>query len=167
MVAAIAVVAVTRIAVLWPDGGRDLPEPNPAQTTRLLDATITEVAEVGEVDPAAAATLPLEATTVRVTARLDDGGETVSFETVDDTGDTYAVAATVNTLFLAYAGAALPLLLFVVGSDPASTVVTSEVVAVEVVRTLVGSIGLIAAVPLTSALAALLVERDRLPPDGG
>lgn len=68
------------------------------------------------------------------------------------------IAATVNTLFLAYAGAALPLLiLFVVGSDSLGTVLTSEIVAVEVVRTLVGSIGLIAAVPLTTALAAGLV----------
>lgn len=68
------------------------------------------------------------------------------------------IAATVNTLFLAYAGASLPLLiLFATGSDPFATVVTSEVVAVEVVRTLVGSIGLIAAVPLTTALAAAMV----------
>ncbi len=68
------------------------------------------------------------------------------------------IAATVNTLFLAYAGASLPLLiLFATGIDPFSTVVTSEVVAVEVVRTLVGSIGLIAAVPLTTALAAAMV----------
>ena len=69
------------------------------------------------------------------------------------------IAATVNTLFLAYAGAALPLLLlFSVSADPIGTVVTSEVVAVELVRTLVGSIGLVAAVPLTTALAALLAE---------
>ena len=67
------------------------------------------------------------------------------------------IAATVNTLFLAYAGAALPLLLlFSAGSDPIGTVVTSEVVAVELVRTLVGSVGLVAAVPITTALAGLL-----------
>ena len=72
------------------------------------------------------------------------------------------VAATVNTLFLAYAGAALPLLiLFTTGVDPLGTVVTSEIVAVEVVRTLVGSIGLVAAVPLTTALAAAVaLETD-------
>lgn len=358
----IALAAVVGIVALWPDGARDLPEPNPAQTTRLLDATLTDVAAVEDVDPAATAMLPPGATTVRLTARLDDGGEVLEFETVDDTGDTYApgqrvriaeiasadqpttyyvsdfrrgrelavlgalfvaavvafgrwqgvralaglavtflviigfmvpaivagrspvpvaivgalaillvtlylshglspkttaavvgtagallvtgalaalfvsaasltgfaseearlaslevgglslrglllagiivgglgvlddvtmaqastvfelsradpragfgelvrgalavgrdhVAATVNTLFLAYAGAALPLLLlFVTGSDPWGTVLTSEIVAVEVVRTLVGSIGLITAVPLTTALAALLVE---------
>lgn len=67
------------------------------------------------------------------------------------------IAATVNTLFLAYAGASLPLLiLFATGIDPMGTVVTSEIVAVEVVRTLVGSLGLIAAVPVTTALAAAL-----------
>ncbi|MDP9405136.1 MAG: YibE/F family protein, partial [Actinomycetota bacterium] len=72
------------------------------------------------------------------------------------------IAATVNTLFLAYAGASLPLLiLFATGVDPFGTVVTSEVVAVEVVRTLVGSVGLIAAVPLTTAMAAALAVTAR------
>ncbi len=68
------------------------------------------------------------------------------------------IAATVNTLFLAYAGASLPLLiLFVTADTTVTTVLTAEIVAVEVVRTLVGSIGLIAAVPLTTALAAAVV----------
>lgn len=65
------------------------------------------------------------------------------------------VASTVNTLTLAYAGAALPLLiLFVLAQQSLGTVVNSEIVATEVVRTLVGSIGLIAAVPITTWLAA-------------
>ena len=67
------------------------------------------------------------------------------------------IAATVNTLFLAYAGASLPLLvLFTTGGDSLGTVATAEAVAVEIVRTLCGSIGLIAAVPLTTVLAATL-----------
>jgi len=67
------------------------------------------------------------------------------------------VAATVNTLFLAYVGASLPLLvLFVTSGDAFGTVATAEAVAVEVVRTLCGSVGLIAAVPLTTVLAAAL-----------
>ena len=71
------------------------------------------------------------------------------------------IAATINTLFLAYAGAALPLLiLFSLSSQSITTTLTSEIVAVEIVRTLVGSIGLIAAVPLTTALAAALARRD-------
>jgi uncharacterized membrane protein len=70
------------------------------------------------------------------------------------------IAATVNTLVLAYAGAALPILLiFSLGSTTFGDAVNSEAVAAEIVATLVGSIGLIAAVPLTTALAALLAAR--------
>lgn len=68
------------------------------------------------------------------------------------------VASTVNTLFLAYAGASLPLLLlFSVGQRPVLDVANSEVVATEIVRTLVGSIGLVASVPLTTWLAVSVV----------
>jgi uncharacterized membrane protein len=77
------------------------------------------------------------------------------------------IAATVNTLVLAYAGAALPILLiFSLGSTSFGDAVNSEAVASEIVATLVGSIGLIAAVPLTTALAALLAARlepERIP----
>jgi uncharacterized membrane protein len=74
------------------------------------------------------------------------------------------VASTVNTLALAYAGASLPLLLvFVSSQQSAGRVLTSEVVATEVVRTLVGSIGLVASVPLTTALAARLVGGPHRP----
>ena len=68
------------------------------------------------------------------------------------------IASVVNTLVLAYAGAALPLLLFYsnIGIGLSESV-TSEIVAVEVIRTLVGSIGLVAAVPLTTGLAAVVV----------
>jgi uncharacterized membrane protein len=70
------------------------------------------------------------------------------------------IAATVNTLVLAYAGAALPvLLIFSLGGTSFGDAVNSEVVATEIVAMLVGSIGLIAAVPLTTALAALLAVR--------
>lgn len=69
------------------------------------------------------------------------------------------IAATVNTLLLAYAGASLPIiLLFSAFDQPFLTVANSEVIAVEIVRTLCGSIGLIAAVPLTTALAAYVVS---------
>ena len=72
------------------------------------------------------------------------------------------IASTVNTLVMAYAGAALPLmLLFAIADRSAWTVATSVIVAEEVVRTLVGSIGLIASVPLTTGLAALVASRDR------
>jgi uncharacterized membrane protein len=73
------------------------------------------------------------------------------------------VASTVNTLALAYAGAALPLLiLFVLASQSLGTVANSEVIAIEIVRTLVGSIGLVAAVPVTTWLAALVAGPGRL-----
>lgn len=67
------------------------------------------------------------------------------------------VAATVNTLVLAYAGAALPILLvFSVGAMPFADAVNGEAVAAQIVATLVGSVGLIAAVPITTSIAALL-----------
>lgn len=71
------------------------------------------------------------------------------------------IASTVNTLVLAYAGASLPLfVLFTLSNRDLSGVLTGELVATEVVRTLVGSLGLIAAVPLTTALAAFAAERS-------
>jgi uncharacterized membrane protein len=64
------------------------------------------------------------------------------------------ISSTVNTLVLAYAGAALPLLLlFTQAQRQVTDVATSEIVAVEIVQALVGSIGLVAAVPITTALA--------------
>ncbi|MGW3862731.1 YibE/F family protein [Streptomyces sp. NPDC005047] len=74
------------------------------------------------------------------------------------------IASVVNTLVLAYAGAALPLLLlFSIAQSGVGTVANSELVAEEIVRTLVGSIGLVASVPVTTALAALVVSADRTP----
>jgi uncharacterized membrane protein len=65
------------------------------------------------------------------------------------------IASTVNTLLLAYAGASMPLLLlFALSGQPLGIVANSEVVATEIVRTVVGSIGLMAAVPITTWLAA-------------
>ncbi|MFV0134894.1 YibE/F family protein [Streptomyces sp. HMX87] len=75
------------------------------------------------------------------------------------------IASVVNTLVLAYAGAALPLLLlFSIAQSSVGTVANSELVAEEIVRTLVGSIGLVASVPVTTALAALVVSADRSGP---
>ena len=78
------------------------------------------------------------------------------------------IASTVNTLVLAYAGASLPLLLlFTQAGQGLSDVVNGEAVAVEVVRTLCGSIGLVAAVPFTTAVAALVVAGDPVLSAGG
>ena len=70
------------------------------------------------------------------------------------------VAATVNTLVLAYAGAALPMLLmFSLGRSNYGFLVNFEFIAEEIVRTLVGSLGLVTAVPLTTAIAILFALR--------
>jgi uncharacterized membrane protein len=68
------------------------------------------------------------------------------------------IGATINTLLLAYAGASIPLLLlYSLSRLRLDLVANSEVVAVEIVRTLVGSIGLVAAVPITTWLASRVV----------
>ncbi len=70
------------------------------------------------------------------------------------------IVSTVNTLLLAYAGASLPLLiLFTLSGQSFGFVASSEVVAIEIVRTLVGSIGLVAAVPVTTWLSSRAVKR--------
>ncbi len=71
------------------------------------------------------------------------------------------IAATVNTLFLAYVGVGLPLLVtIIVSNQPSALVFNSEEVATEVIRTLVGSLGILAAVPLTTVVAAFLLDRQ-------
>ncbi|MEU0480950.1 YibE/F family protein [Streptosporangium sp. NPDC006013] len=79
------------------------------------------------------------------------------------------IASVINTIILAYAGASLPLLLLIsVGDQPIGEVLTNPVIAQEIVRSVVGTIGLIAAVPITTALAALAGTRrttsDHQPP---
>ncbi len=96
------------------------------------------------------------------------GGETLPFWDLFRRGMRVGrdhVAATVNTLVLAYAGASLPmLLLFSISSGEFANLVNLEYVTEEIVRTLVGSLGLIAAVPLSTGLAAWLVlNRERTP----
>ena len=71
------------------------------------------------------------------------------------------IASVVYTLVLAYAGASLPLLLiFSTSHLSATNLLTSEIVAEELVRGLVGSIGLVASVPVTTALAPFVVTRS-------
>jgi uncharacterized membrane protein len=71
------------------------------------------------------------------------------------------LAATVNTLVFAYLGAALPLLvLLALQIESVGLSVNEEIVAVEVVRTIVGSIGILLAVPITTAIACWLAVRS-------
>jgi uncharacterized membrane protein len=103
----------------------------------LDDVTVTQaatVAEISHADPSAGFT------------RLFRAGSRV--------GRAH-VASVVNTIVLAYAGSSLPLLVLLVADNGSLTaVVPSQVVAQEIVRSSVATIGLIAAVPLTTALAA-------------
>lgn len=75
------------------------------------------------------------------------------------------MSSVVNTLVMAYAGAALPLLLAIsLAGRSMGEILTSQQIASEIVRTLVGSIGLVAAVPVTTALAALVAVRQEVAP---
>jgi uncharacterized membrane protein len=73
------------------------------------------------------------------------------------------ISSLVNTLVLAYAGAALPIFLMItlnVNRYPLWSILNDGLIIEEVVRTLAGSIGLVAAVPLTTLLATLYVTRS-------
>lgn len=107
----------------------------------LDDVTVTQSAAVWEL----AAADPLSSRRALLAAGLRIGRE--------------HVAATVNTLVLAYVGASLPLLmLFTIAGQGVVDVVTTEAVAQEIVRALVGGLGIIAAVPVTTGLAVLAVR---------
>jgi uncharacterized membrane protein len=72
------------------------------------------------------------------------------------------ISSVVNTLVLIYAGSALPLmLLFLDYSSSFYDVVNIEMISEEIIRTLIGSIGLILAVPITTLLAAGFFSRQR------
>jgi uncharacterized membrane protein len=113
----------------------------------LDDVTTAQAAAVEEISRANAALSPRE---------LYRRGLSVGQE---------HITALVNTLVLAYAGASLPLfLLFTLNTDqPLWVTINSEFVAEEIVRTLVGSLALILAVPITTLLAARLLAT----PGGG
>lgn len=73
------------------------------------------------------------------------------------------IASTVYTVVFAYVGAALSVLILLYLADaPVLALLTREDIAIEVVRTLCGSIGLVLAVPVTTAIAAWFVA----PSDG-
>lgn len=66
------------------------------------------------------------------------------------------IGSVVNTLILVYTGAALPfLLMFIVNEQTLSTAINYEMISEEIVRTLVASIGLMLAVPITTGIAAM------------
>jgi uncharacterized membrane protein len=69
------------------------------------------------------------------------------------------VASAVPTIILAYAGTSLPLLLIIAaGGLNVSDVLTSQIFGQEIVRAIVGTIGLVASVPITTALGVLVAD---------
>ena len=72
------------------------------------------------------------------------------------------IASMVNTLVLAYAGVSLPLLLIFINNDHSFLeIINYEFIAEEIIRTLIGSIGLIMAVPITTLIAVYLIKKPR------
>ena len=105
----------------------------------LDDVTVTQSTTVAELAPSATSRLELYRAATRV-------------------GRAH-VASAVNTIVLAYAGASLPLLLLVAaGGQDVSDLLTSQFLAQEIVRAAVGTLGLVAAVPITTGLAALVAD---------
>ncbi|KGN39843.1 YibE/F family protein [Knoellia aerolata] len=78
------------------------------------------------------------------------------------------IASVVNTIVLAYAGSSLPLLILIVSSDNSlGGALTDQVIAQEIARSAVATLGLVAAVPITTLLAALTQKRvQELVPSG-
>lgn len=77
------------------------------------------------------------------------------------------ITSVINTIVLAYAGASLPVLLLLTGGGaPIFDMLTDEWLTQEIVRSVVGTLGLIAAVPITTALAALAVRNNPTPGPG-
>jgi uncharacterized membrane protein len=72
------------------------------------------------------------------------------------------IASLINTLALAYVGASLPLLLlfWTQGGSPLWVTLNSEFLAEEIIRTLVGSVTLLFAVPISTWCASVLLKRD-------
>lgn len=165
--------------------------------TGILAAVFVEVARVAEVTTEETAYLQIEASQVSLEGILLGGIIIGSLGVLNDVTVTQAsavwalrrtdpglgavelyrramrigrdhIASTVDTLVLAYAGASLPLLLlFTLASRPIGDVVTGGLLAEEIVRTLVGGIGLVASVPLTTGLAALVATRGEGGDGGG
>jgi uncharacterized membrane protein len=76
------------------------------------------------------------------------------------------ISSMTNTLFLAYAGASMPLLLLFISGESAffgfSEIINNELIATEIVRTLAGSIGLILSVPISTILATYFLKSDKI-----
>lgn len=108
----------------------------------LDDITVTQAATVGEL------------------ARANPGyGFRQLYGSANRVGRAH-IASVVNTIILAYAGSSLPVLVLVAAdAGSLAEAVTDQFLAQEIVRSLVATLGLIAAVPITTALAAVALSR--------
>lgn len=116
----------------------------------LDDITVTQAATVGEL------------------ARANPGyGSRQLYGSANRVGRAH-IASVVNTIILAYAGSSLPVLVLV-AADAGSlgAAVTDQFLAQEIVRSLVATLGLVAAVPITTGLAALALSRVEEAPAAG
>ena len=121
----------------------------------LLTAGIL-IATIGALDDVAV-------TQASITARLASANKKLRgnklFKEAMQVGSDH-ISALVNTLVLAYTGAALPMLLLLsISGQPIGNILSGEVVAQEIVRTLIASAGLLIAVPLTTLIAVWAISR--------
>lgn len=106
----------------------------------LGDVTVTQAETVAEL---AALGVPSRRALYRAAGRV---------------GRVHAASA-VSTIVLAYAGGSLPLLLLIAAGDqPIGSLLTGQFLAQEIMRSAVGTIGLVASVPITTALATVVAE---------
>jgi uncharacterized membrane protein len=111
----------------------------------LNDVTITQATTVAELAPTATSRAELFRAGMRV-------------------GRAH-IASAVNTIIMAYAGESLPLLLLITASgQKVSDLLTGQYLAQELVRAAVGTLGLVAAVPITTGLAAMVAQLRRPAP---
>ena len=76
------------------------------------------------------------------------------------------IASTVNTLVLAYVSASLPLVVLLASQpEPIGLLISRDQFATEIVRTLMGSMGIVVAVPITTGIAALIAARVQVEDD--
>ncbi len=127
-----------------------LANPNKIQVTNLLIAAII-IGALGVLDDVTVSQASIVERLKRVNPKL-------SFKELYHQSMVVGrdhISSMVNTLILVYAGASLPLLLlFINNPKPITQVLNYEIIAEEIVRTLVGSIGLILAIPITNLLAS-------------
>jgi len=101
-----------------------------------------------------------QAATVAELARADPASRVLDLYRAGARVGRAHVASVINTIVLAYAGSSLPLVILVVANnDSFAQVVTDQIIAQEIVRSAVATLGLVAAVPITTGLAALAARQ--------